>query len=207
MTTAHNTLTGTDLHESKGASTATAGQVAIANGSGNAPFGTLGPSSLSPAANPFGAQLLHVREEQATNVPSSSTNASNTWTTCVLNTSKTTEITSATLVSNQISLPAGTYYISAFTLRNVTYANGPYFSKVRFRNITSSTNTVYGPSLSYVNGSSELQVVTPLSGRFTIAGTTIFELQYYSTNNSVSSGPAASGVPEVWSDVQIWKVA
>lgn len=37
----HSALTGTDLHESKGAASASSGQVAIANGSGSAPFGTL----------------------------------------------------------------------------------------------------------------------------------------------------------------------
>jgi hypothetical protein len=37
----HSTLTGTDLHESKGAASAASGQVAIANGAGGAPFGVL----------------------------------------------------------------------------------------------------------------------------------------------------------------------
>lgn len=43
----HSALTGADLHESKGASTATSGQVAIANGAGGAPFGTLSYTQLS----------------------------------------------------------------------------------------------------------------------------------------------------------------
>jgi hypothetical protein len=41
MSVAHSTLTGSELHESKGAAAATLGQVAVANGSGGAPFGTL----------------------------------------------------------------------------------------------------------------------------------------------------------------------
>ncbi|AJT60727.1 hypothetical protein [Citrobacter phage CVT22] len=37
----HSQLTGSDLHETKGASSASVGQVPIANGSGGAPFGQL----------------------------------------------------------------------------------------------------------------------------------------------------------------------
>jgi hypothetical protein len=42
----HSALTGSSLHESKGVSTATAGQVAVASGSGTAPFGTLVNGSI-----------------------------------------------------------------------------------------------------------------------------------------------------------------
>ncbi len=37
----HSALTGSDLHESKGAAGASLGQVAVANGAGSAPFTTL----------------------------------------------------------------------------------------------------------------------------------------------------------------------
>ncbi len=43
----HSSLTGADLHESKGAATASLGQVAIANGAGQAPFGSLSYSYLT----------------------------------------------------------------------------------------------------------------------------------------------------------------
>lgn len=43
----HSSLTGADLHESKGAATASLGQVAIANGTGQAPFGNLSYSYLT----------------------------------------------------------------------------------------------------------------------------------------------------------------
>lgn len=42
----HSTLTGASLHEAKGASTATVGQVPVASGSGTAPFGTLVNTSV-----------------------------------------------------------------------------------------------------------------------------------------------------------------
>ena len=43
----HKDLTGLDLHECKGASTASLGQVPIANGSGQAPFGYLSYSTIT----------------------------------------------------------------------------------------------------------------------------------------------------------------
>ena len=42
----HSTLTGNDLHETKGAATAPSGQVPIANGAGQAPFGILSYTQL-----------------------------------------------------------------------------------------------------------------------------------------------------------------
>lgn len=51
----HSQLTGTDLHETKGASTATVGQVPVANGTGSAPFGFLSYNKLTeaPIVKPF----------------------------------------------------------------------------------------------------------------------------------------------------------
>lgn len=43
----HSTLTGSDLHECKGADSAALGQVPIASGSGTAPFGNLNYSFLT----------------------------------------------------------------------------------------------------------------------------------------------------------------
>ncbi len=43
----HSSLTGADLHESKGAATAALGQVAVANGAGQAPFSNLSYSYLT----------------------------------------------------------------------------------------------------------------------------------------------------------------
>ena len=47
MTVAHSTLTGSDLHECKGAASATAGQVPVATGGGTAPFSTLSYTQIS----------------------------------------------------------------------------------------------------------------------------------------------------------------
>lgn len=46
-TTQHSALTGSDLHECKGAASATSGQVPIATGSGTAVFGNLAYNDIS----------------------------------------------------------------------------------------------------------------------------------------------------------------
>lgn len=47
MTVLHSTLTGSDLHECKGADSATAGQVPVATGAGTAVFATITYSQIS----------------------------------------------------------------------------------------------------------------------------------------------------------------
>lgn len=60
MTVLHKDLTGTDLHESKGASSAASKTVAVSNGTGNAVFEKLGPQSLESITTdgPVGAGVL-----------------------------------------------------------------------------------------------------------------------------------------------------
>ncbi len=48
----HSALTGSDLHESKGAASAASGTVAIANGAGSAPFGVLQYTQLGATPIP-----------------------------------------------------------------------------------------------------------------------------------------------------------
>lgn len=210
MAVAHKDLTGTDLHEMKGASSATSGQVPISDGAGTTPFGKLTHTSLQTTGNPFGAQLLHVREEQTAGV-GTSTSASAAFNTQVLNTVKTNEISGASLASNTITLPAGTYFIDA---RSVAYsysiASGSYGKlKSRLRNTTAGTTLLAGTTIGWQNGgASAIYVVGPPShvvGRFTLAGTTDIQLQAYPVNGAV---PLAFGTEtEVYAEVLIWKVA
>ena len=48
----HSALTGSDLHECKGAASAASGQVPIANGAGQAPFGSLQYTQLGATPIP-----------------------------------------------------------------------------------------------------------------------------------------------------------
>ena len=147
--------------------------------------------------------LLHVRDEKSDNVDGG-TFTSGAWRTRTLNTEVTNEITGASLASNQITLPAGTYEIDA---------SAPGFNcgdhKAKLANITDTSDTLIGTSESAgaANNSSGRSLVR---GRFTIAGTKTFELQHRCGTTQATNGLGQGGgfgVVEVYTDVMIRKVA
>jgi len=154
-------------------------------------------------ANGFGgnfeSQLLHVRDEKSQNTSAGASSAGTQ--TRTLNTVKTNEITGASLSSNQITLPSGTYYILAFVPQRNTGINQSFLY-----NVTDSSNTIVGDSnrSGYENGG-----VNRIIGRFTIASQKVFEIKMY-TEFAISTnglGIAANQTTEVYTDVQIWKVS
>ena len=91
----------------------------------------------------------------------------------VLNTVKTNEITGASLSSNQITLPAGTYFCEAF-------ANGCMVDHHRafLYNVTDSSVELIGQQY-YATAFSNLGDNTSLIfGRFTISAQKVFELRH-----------------------------
>lgn len=101
------------------------------------------------------------------------------WTKSTLNTTHYNSITGASISSDVITLPAGTYYVrgwkSFFTADRI---------KLRVRNTTDSSTAVVGGSDYNVTGS---QNNSPIEGVFTIAASKNLELQYY---------VAAAGTPD-----------
>lgn len=197
----HSTLTTTNLHENKGVSAATDNTVATAV-TGATVWAKLTASNLTGTGNSFGAQLLHVQDQKSSG-SGGGTFTSGAFQTRTLNTTLTNEIASATLSSNQISLPAGTYYLDA---RAPGETCGGH--KAKWRNITDSTDTLIGGSTDTNSGTFQFSTAT-VSGRFTIAGTKTFELQHRCTTTRASTGfgvPDSFGVVEVYADVRIWKV-
>ena len=124
------------------------------------------------------------------------------WRTRDLNTTQFNGITSASLASNQISLPAGTYYV---------LASAPAFysdeHQVRLQNMTDSTTAILGQT----TGSGQAIVNQPaatLSGTFTISGTKAFELQHRAGTTKADNGFGA-GVGwgnNIYGQVSITKV-
>lgn len=175
---------------------------------------TAGSWNVSPTTlQPFGhgiplpgeerAQLLHVREEQAANT-SGGTFTSGAWRTRTLNTTLVNEISGASLGSNQITLPAGTYEIDALA---------PGLSvgvhKAKLRNTTDSTDTLIGLSMQNDASTGLHCTNAPVRGRFTIAAQKVFELQHQCgvTRSTNGLGLASNlGVVEVYSDVVIRKI-
>lgn len=150
--------------------------------------------------------VLHVQDQKAS-ATDGGTFTTGAWQTRVLNTTVTNTITSASLSSNQISLPAGTYDIwaagVAFQVNN---------HQARLQNITDGSTILLGTqahsrATSTSDGNSESRV----DGRFTIAGTKTIELQHRcqttGTTTGFGSGAGNSWGSTVFSNVFIKRVA
>ena len=163
-----------------------------------------GDNTFASAQGKFESALFHVRDEKASGTQGG-TFTSGDWRTRTLNTSLTNEISGASLSSNQIILPSGTYFIIASA---VGYSVDSH--KVRLRNITDSSDSLIGTA-ERVGTASDCQTKSFVIGRFTISAQKTFELQHRcNTTNSTYGFGVASGsysVVEVYADVQIWKVA
>jgi hypothetical protein len=149
------------------------------------------------------AALLHVRDQKAASTQGG-TFTSGAWRTRDLNTSTTNTITGASLSSNQIVLPAGSYFIEAeaFGFRCDGHV-------IKFYNITDSSDVIIG--LNCTSGPSDTaHGGATLRGYFTIAAQKTFELQHRAQSTAATIGFGIRnelGIGEVYSEVLIWKVA
>jgi len=146
----------------------------------------------------FESQLLHIQDQKSSGTDGGDRNVG--IQTRDLNTIRTNEITGASLSSNQITLPAGTYYIKAET---DTYGDGAKVQAYLY-SVTDGSNEIIGNSTvgNYIRSASVI-------GRFTTDTTRVYELRQYSSGAKATNGLGlASGqTTEIYTDVQIWKVA
>lgn len=126
------------------------------------------------------------------------------WRTRDLNITQFNNITSASLASNQITLPAGTFNV---------YVTAPCFDvghqQARFYNITDSAEAVLGVSNYTRNGATATSSYGLAAGTFTITGSKVFEVQHRCdvTGTSNGFGVEVSWGTEVYATVTIVKVA
>lgn len=136
-----------------------------------------------------------------------------TWNTRRLQTTKTNEITGASLGSNQITLPAGTYEIDAWATATTQSGSGTQGLQPRLRNITGSTTLLVGRTgWSFIIGggaSQPMDAICNLKGRFTLSGSSVLEFQNYlsGVSNVTGGSPMSTGEAEVYTDVMIKRVA
>lgn len=185
--TAPSAFTG--LTDTPSAYTGKAGQTVVVNSGENALEFTVG----SP--------VLHVREEQPSAIEGGTNVAGlqvRTLNTVLLNT-----IVGASLASNQITLPAGTYDI---------HATAPSFGTARHRiqwlNVTDTVITLLGLS-SFTFTTDSVTTQADLIGRFTINATKVFELKHFMEGIKTTFGLGAAvsdGNTEVYAEVFITKV-
>jgi len=180
------------------------GTITTSSGSGTITLGQSGETlnvgtGVVSRLGKFESQLLHIQDQKSNGIDGGQFSAGNNDR--PLNTVLTNEITGASLSSNQITLPSGTYYI------NVTCPT--YFvqrSKISWYNVTDSSYTIVGLN-NFGNAASSVN--NNLSGRFTITSQKVFKvIQYTSVSNNANDygvDNVGSGQIEVYADLQIWR--
>lgn len=165
--------------------------------------GDLADSAVQPG-DAFSAPFSHYQDQKAQGTDGG-TFTQSAWQTRVLNTSLSTGISGSSLSSNQISLPAGTYYVEAIAPGFICGRH-----KARLYNVTDSAVLLAGTS--EISGTGDaITSFSKVSGRFTLSGTKTIALEHYCLSTRSTDGFGAStNVPstvEVYSDIKIWKVA
>jgi len=148
-----------------------------------------------------GYGVIHVRDVKATTVAGGDS-AATTWNVRDLNTTVENSISGASLASNQVTLPAGTYRVVARAPGYYTFRQ-----QLRLYDTTGTATLVVGQSGYAYNGTQDM---CHLRGNFTLATSSVLELQHYTTRAQVTLGLGAdtsSGEDEIYSDVFIERIA
>jgi hypothetical protein len=114
----------------------------------------------------------------------------------------TNTITGAGLTANQITLPAGTYYMSGWGS-----AWGANAHKILLRNVTTNTTLLIGESaFSESGGDGNDMSNAILTGRFTLAAPSDLEVWHRCATDCHLGTPSTGFTTENYSDIQIWKL-
>ena len=150
----------------------------------------------------FETALLHIQDQKTTGTDGG-TFTLGAERTRDLNTVLTNEISGASLSTNQITLPAGDYYIEA-----LAPAWGVAKNRLLLRDTTGAADLLVG--ISGGATSTDLQVNNAaLSGRFTLSEESVLELQHRCSFTNATDGfgqDSNFGPHEVYTDVKIWKL-
>lgn len=147
------------------------------------------------------ANLLHVNEQQASGTNAGSSSAGSN--TRVLNTTVVNNISGASRSGNQITLPAGTYWVELVA---------PAFNTDRARlglyNVTDGALSFAG-QVYYQNGAQEMSMCMA-KGFITIASSKVFEIRQYLQSAfatyGLGLGYGTPGINEVFAEAHIWKI-
>jgi len=170
-----------------------------------------GPVTLPPASLPLGTinfQYAQFRNQQASGSGSGETLSASAWTQRALNTTAFNTIVGATLSANQISLPAGTYQVTAVADAQANSGVTSIGHTLRVRDVTNSATLVVGPaSAADTSGTQFLVCQANLQGRFVLAGTTTIEVDsWVSAAASGNAGTPATGEANVFVDIYLSKI-
>jgi len=151
--------------------------------------------------------VVHVRHQRTTGLDNNESSfGSSSWNTRTLETVVTNTISGASLASNKITLPAGTYEAQVFT--NVCFSAVNHY-KNRLYNVTDAATLVLGQAYSTAGGDGAQPASTygPLIGQFTLTGSKDVRLDTYSTSiGSTNCSAIGDGSAEIYTDVYIRKI-
>jgi hypothetical protein len=163
------------------------------------------PPGDTLAGTGVAAQIMVVREEQASGTGPGTPSAAGSWLTRVLNTIQSNSISGATLASNAVSLPAGTYLVRA-----TASAVRVDLHRARLYNVTGSAALLYGTNGYGINNPDSPHLShSEVVGVFTLATTSSVRIEHY-VQTATSNGwgrPVGQGVPEVYTQLFLEKIA
>jgi hypothetical protein len=153
---------------------------------------------------PGATNYLNYQDQKAQNT-AGGTFTSGAWRTRTLNTEVADTGGYGTLASNQITLTAGTYLISASAPAYLISAR----HQTRLQNVTAGTTLLIGTSV-YAPTISANTVMTrsEIHGVFTVAAGQALEIQHIcqATEATDGFGAAANFTTEVYTVVELWKI-
>lgn len=125
------------------------------------------------------------------------------WRTRTLNTAVTNPL-AATLSSNRLTLPAGTYWVDG---------SAPGYKvaqhQARLQNVTAGVTLLFGTSQS--SSANESAVTrSHFSGQIIVAAAQQLEVQHYGSTTRSNDGfgvAVSSGISEIYSEIKAWRIA
>jgi hypothetical protein len=173
----------------------------VSEGSGNWRCLAYQRAAAVPAGE-YGHPFLHVRDEKVSGTVGGNLTGG-IANTRDINTVVLNQITNSSIGSNQIVLPAGTYYAEA---------NAPAFAVGRHRliltNATDAVTIIVGPNC-LATVAQNAHTTATVSGRFTLAATKSLYISHWcETTNGTSGGGAAmsDGNVEVYAEAKFWRL-
>lgn len=146
---------------------------------------------------------IHVSEVLASGTSGGSCGAAATQIRA-LNTVVENTVTGASLASNKVTLPAGTYKVRAHAAGYT--CNG---QRLTLYNVTAGAAILAGPS-SHASVAGFAQLPAMVSGVFTLSVSSEVRLDHYTGVARATSGlgvPVSDGSPEIYADLELWRTA
>ena len=156
-----------------------------------------------------GHNFLHIQDQKAQGADSG-TFTSGAWRTRDLNTVLTNTITGASLAANQITLPAGTYYVEASAPARTGGDTIRSHQARLYDTMGSGSELIIGTTerARMEAISTDASIRSCIFGCFELSESSTIELQHQclATESTEGFGFAADFATEVYSDIRIWRL-